>query len=82
MPAWRSSACALASLLALRYLPAGGRARRCRKRCAVPDPQGIAEQRIERAIGDRRVALQRRLLQYAMSPADLASGHIERRPSP
>jgi adenylate cyclase len=68
---------ALASLLALRYLPPGGRAVAAPTGAVAPDPQQIAEQRIERAIGDRRVALQRRLLQYAMPAAEMATGHIE-----
>ena len=57
---------ALASLLALRYLPAGGQAVVAQAGTVAPDPRQIAEQRIEQAIGDRRVALQRRLLQYAI----------------
>ena len=68
---------ALASLLALRYLPSGGQAVALQAGAVAPDPRQIAEQRIERAIGDRRVALQRRLLQYAMPAAELESGHIE-----
>jgi len=68
---------ALASLLALRYLPAGGQSVVAPAGAVATDPRQIAEQRIDRAIGDRRVALQRRLLQYAISPVDLASGHIE-----
>ena len=68
---------ALSSLLAFRYLPAGGQSVAAPAGAAPTDPRQIAEQRIERAIGDRRVALQRRLLQYAMPPVELASGHIE-----
>ena len=68
---------ALASLLALRYLPTAGQAVAAQAMAVALDPQQIAEQRIERAIGDRRAALQRRLLQYAMPAAELASGHIE-----
>lgn len=68
---------ALASLLALRYLPPGGQALVAQGAAAAPDPLRIAEQRIERAIGERRAALQRRLLQYAISPAELGTGHVE-----
>jgi hypothetical protein len=68
---------ALASLLALRYLPPGGQAASLQAGAVVPDPRLFAEQRIEQAIGDRQVALQRRLLQYAMPAAEMATGHIE-----
>lgn len=67
---------ALASLFALRYLPAGGLAPAAASD-APADAREIAEQRVERALGDRRVALQRRLLHFAMSPDDLAFGQLE-----
>jgi len=67
---------ALASLFALRYLPAGDAAPSAAAR-APADSREIAEQRVERALGDRRVALQRRLLHFSMSADDLASGHVE-----
>ena len=67
---------ALASLFALRYLPAGGVVPSAAA-SAPADAREIAEQRVERALGDRRVALQRRLLHFAMSPDDLASGQLE-----
>lgn len=67
---------ALASLFALRYLPAGGTASSAVASAPV-DARELAEQRVERALGDRRVALQRRLLHFAMSPDDLASGQLE-----
>jgi class 3 adenylate cyclase len=65
---------ALASLFALRYLPAGAAPSTAG---APADAREVAEQRIERALGDRRVALQRRLLHFAMSPEDLAAGQLE-----
>jgi class 3 adenylate cyclase len=67
---------ALASLFALRYLPAGGVAPPAAANASA-DAREIAEQRVERALGDRRVALQRRLLHFAMSPDDLASGQLQ-----
>jgi class 3 adenylate cyclase len=66
---------ALASLFALRYLPTG--AAPSAAASAPADAREIAEQRVERALGDRRVALQRRLLHFAMSPDDLAAGQLE-----
>jgi class 3 adenylate cyclase len=68
---------ALASLLALRYLPPAGQAGAVQAGAVAPDPQKAAGQRIERAIGDRRAALHRRLLQYAIPEAEMATGHIE-----
>lgn len=66
---------ALASLFALRYLPTGGAAQPAANTPA--DAREMTEQRIERALGERRVALQRRLLHFAMSPDDLAAGQLE-----
>jgi len=68
---------ALASLFALRYLPASEQATAARTSVEAVDPQRIAEQRVERALGDRQVALQRRLLHYAVSPDALAAGRID-----
>jgi hypothetical protein len=67
---------ALASLFALRYLPAAGQAKMAAARAEAADPQQIAEQRVERALAERQVALQRRLLHYAMPPDALAGGSI------
>jgi hypothetical protein len=67
----------LASLLALRYLPASEQAAARRTSAEAVDPQRIAEQRVERALGERQAALQRRLLHYALSPDALAAGRIE-----
>jgi hypothetical protein len=64
---------ALASLFALRYLP------------AVAQPAAYAEaagaqraiEQIENALGERQAGLEHRLLHYALSPADLTAGRIE-----
>jgi class 3 adenylate cyclase len=64
---------ALASLFALRYLPTASAA----ASGSPPDAREVAEQRVERALTERRVALQHRLLHFEMSPDDLSSGQLE-----
>jgi class 3 adenylate cyclase len=66
---------ALASLLALRYLPAAAGAP---ARIEPSDPQRAADQKVERALGERQTGLEHRLLHYALSSADLAAGRIDR----
>jgi hypothetical protein len=65
---------ALASLLALRYLPTAVGAP---ARIEQPDPERAADRKVERALGERQAGLEHRLLHYALSPADLAAGRID-----
>lgn len=64
---------ALASLIAVRYLPSAGPS----TAVAPPDTQRAAEEQVERALGERQLGLQQRLLHYALSPADLAAGQVD-----
>jgi adenylate cyclase len=68
---------AMASLLALRYLPGSRATAQAATAAPAPDPQVLAQEKIERAMVTREVALQRMLLKYSTSLSDLSAGYIE-----
>jgi class 3 adenylate cyclase len=68
---------AMACLLALRFLPGNRPASNAPAAQPSLDPRVIAQQKLDEALAERHIALERTLLRYSASLSELAAGRIE-----